>query len=207
VKGPRVCRLRDLLAANAIGKPIKEIADFSVVNSIQAPSDGRYFLIDGWSPAKSRRWTAKAFDGVTGKEWCSLSLGEGPPGDHELVLDPTGKKLAMTGHEQRARGSWTLVEMPSGRVLDHLEFIGLSDPVALSPGGGIWVSRTEANAWLIESRGETKPLVILGIDAPWSNPRFNAAGTHLAFTGLLGGVVICDLKEIQEQLAQFGLGW
>jgi serine/threonine protein kinase/WD40 repeat protein len=206
-KGPRVCRLRDLLAANAIDRPIKEIADFAVVNGIQTPSDGRYFLIDGWSSAKSRRWTAKAIDAVTGKELCSLSLGEGELQQHALVLDPTGKLLAMNGPEQQVRRSWPLVSMPSGKTLDHLDFVGLNGPIALSPGGELWVSFNEVYAWLVESRGVTKPLVILGIDVQWGRPQFNVAGTHLVCTGHRGSVVVCDLKEIQEQLAPFGLGW
>jgi serine/threonine protein kinase/WD40 repeat protein len=202
-KHPRVCQIRRL----TVGKTPELIAtqkDFNlhVYDSVVAP-DGSYFAAVGVARIGSElRRMVKVYDGPTGKELLQLPAKH-PKCSIGIQIDPTGKLLGYTPVEG---GPVTLVEMPSGKLLETgVEPIGY-----LSPGAKyVAVSRSSLGGIELYRKGEKKPLVHLGMDMPESTAvfPFHPDGTRLAWGNANGSVTLADLAEIQRRLAKVGLEW
>jgi hypothetical protein len=218
-----VLPLRELNKAHRFGKLIKEIPTTPHGLIIQAVPDGSSFVIrsspekldyikgpvkPGLSNQQPRPWTVTVLNGADGNVVGSQSFD--PVADEIIVaVDPTGKVASVSwGDPQRQP---ELFELPALKPLGTFPFDAaniwrLSPDARLSVGGGP-VPNAPQN-WL-GRRGDARHFLALRFDPEWggNEAQFNVAGTHLAITYADGSVLVCDLPEMQRQLAPFGLGW
>jgi len=212
VTNPPVARVRDLLSATPT-KPLFEIAEFKYwIDFPAAPLDGRFFVAIGYERADKRQ--IKAFDGVTGAELWSLPSEEGDfqKKKLQLAMDRNGRFLSLQSYRPEESPQLNLVEIPTGKYLDHGQ-AGVPSPRAgWESGMPYWISGNHhkfRGQIAIIRRGEKEPVVALGIDVRESGnqPYFSADGTRYAWGNEDGTVNIADLPEIQRRLAEIGLGW
>jgi serine/threonine protein kinase len=204
---PRVCRVRDLLAApgHDLRRARKNNPTWQtdVFNKrlimIGATPDGRYLVATGeheTAPNKPES-LLKVFESATGKELLTLASEWG-------LLEATSNLLAFTPDSGPHPRPQTLIEIPSGK------WVASIGPFAavLGPGARL-VALTDADGegFLLHRRGEKTPLVKLGIDALWMGATFSPDGTRLAWGTQDGTVNVCYLPEAQRQMAAFGFGW
>jgi serine/threonine protein kinase/WD40 repeat protein len=199
-KHPRVCRIRDLLSPEPM-EALVEITEFKRDVFIWAVApDASYFVVEGIADAAKPLWrTVKAVDTATGKKELLSIAAPVPTDGHHLAarIDPTGKTVSVAFQHQPTG----LFEMPSGKPAGSLG----QSPQNLSPETKYWLSSPAISLY---RRQDESPLVTLDIDGMHSNqPLFNAAGSHVAWGNRDGTVTVCDLKEIQQRLAEVGLGW
>jgi WD40 repeat protein len=197
---PRVDQIRNLLGPTR-EKPIAQLTPYPrrVTNWV-GWVDGSQLIFEVQDPGPQK--CLKAFDGLTGKELWSVpdvydTRGASP------IIDPTGKFLSFTGKD----GACYLFDIHS-RSLATLE----NHSKAMSPGATYYFGASQRypnqNGMLLFRRGQTEPLITLGIDfSQFSFPLFNIAGTHLAWGNTDGTVTVCDLEEINRRLNKVGLGW
>lgn len=200
---PRVCRIRDLLQAEAL-KPVGEILDFNWhIFRAQPVNDRRSFVAEGIRDQGGRREILfKCFDGFTGKElWGIPSSRNGQ--SNLLVPDATGKLVALRPDQSP---NAMLIEAASGAGRKRLEF----SPLAFSVTPPLY-----AVGELGRSLGITlldgniaSPLVTLGIDQ--SAPAivcFDRTGAQLAWGNADGTITVCQLKKIHDRLKSADLAW
>ena len=200
-KHPRVCRIRELLDA-APPSLIKEIHDFNwhVYTAIASPT-GQYFVVDGLGGPNGERRMIKVFD-PTGKELNPIPTTRPRTTQYGwLAFDPTGKLLAaLTENSDRA----TLLEMPSVKffgTLDRLPYLGTD--------GKYWASRLYPERGLsLFGQGKEGPLVVLDADCRiGSVVTFDALGNSIAWGRTDGEVVVCDIPNVRQRLAELDLDW
>jgi hypothetical protein len=198
---PRVCRVRNLLAADA-RKVIVKIPSFNLhgLRILPVP-DGSHFVVDGLSGRRGAvKHSVRCFEMLTGKElWSRESTAE-PNLRATGELDPSGKLLTFYPDG----GDLTLLlETLTGHV------VRTAKRGYLGPGARFRsYNFTEGLALYRDDEGT--PLVTLGIDSSFPSsciPIFNNTGSHLAYANSDGTVLVADLGVVQRQLAAVGLGW
>jgi WD40 repeat protein len=205
---PRVCRLRNLLAADP--GPIRELGDFNRgVHCAAAPADGRYFVVEGQSGnAANRRQAILALDGTTGAVCWTKELPVVTSWAWEL-LDPQGELAALRTCEDPAN-EVALIRLASGQTVDFVP----GSPFCVGPGarqlirsGPARPGMTHPGFALLPRHGAT-PLVVLGIDSDPSSPCcFDHGGDLFIWGNGDGTVTVCHLEAVRTRLAVVGLGW
>jgi serine/threonine protein kinase/WD40 repeat protein len=202
----RVCRVRDLFARNP-SEPILEILDFNRhVHAILAPTDGRFFIVEGRTGTGRGKHSMKAFDSQTGKEIWSLPASDSfhDSLSSDWSLDPSGRRF-LVGSATDDNRPFNLLELPTGRLIASWQ----QAASGLGPDGRHYVRKLDHGLALYRG-GSTTALLNLGIDSRSSSfqfPPFNPAGTHVAWGNDDGTVSLCDINEVQTRLAELGLGW
>jgi hypothetical protein len=207
--GPRVCRVRDLLAAKERDlrrrendKPLWEASAFSsALFQADATPDGRYFVAQGLQSTSPPQLLFKAYESATGREIWSARGDAGARGG-AAFFDAAGRLLAVN----MGRGeSSELLEVPS------FKFVGrLADPSALAPGATLIASAPKNQfGYALLHRDDLQPFVTLGIDQQVGPGRavFNSDGTLLAWGNRDGTVTVCRLEDVRRHLTSVGLGW
>jgi serine/threonine protein kinase/WD40 repeat protein len=195
---PRICRVRDLMAPRP-REARPEIRFFNVhVHDIALAPDGRSFAVDGLSGAPgSARRAVKVYDPLSGDVlWSTGALAKGSAG---LQMDPLGR-LLLYGLDGTANQA--LVELSSGKL------VRMSRYSVVGPGGDY---QCDVGDGLTLLRGPSAtPLVTLGLDshptATWG-ATFDAAGTKVAWGTKDGTVIVANLAEVRDRLAEERLGW
>jgi eukaryotic-like serine/threonine-protein kinase len=200
---PRVCRLRNLLAAEPM-KPIREITDFNVgVFDIATSSDGRFFALEGISATNETRVrNILAIKNSTGENvWQTGSTNHAAWG--KLSFTSSGAQLAFTANGQQYRLK-NLLEANGG--LPTFDF----PPTAIGPEQTLWAARgdeTGAGRGISWFEGG-KPRVNLGLDSEILMACcFDHTGRWLAWGNTDGTVSIADLPEIRAALVKSDLAW
>jgi hypothetical protein len=205
---PRVCRVRDLLAApghdlRRAGKnnPTWQTDVFNKrLIMIGATPDGRYLVATGeheTAPNKPES-LLKVFESATGKELLTIaSEGRG-------LLEATSNLLAFTPDSMPHPRPQTLIEIPLGKWVAS---IGPSAAV-LGPGARLIAFNDGAGkGFYLSRRGEKSPFIWLGVEGTDSGATFSPDGTRLAWGTQDATVSVCYLPEAQRQMAAFGFGW
>jgi dipeptidyl aminopeptidase/acylaminoacyl peptidase len=206
---PRVCRLRDLLAAD-YRVPLWEAKEFNRhVYGLRASCDGKFFVLDGRQVTKSNtnprgEHLMAVYDGTTGKALWMLPRPDdsnvGRPG-----LDPSGTLLATEGSGE-PHGA--LIELANGRIMRYGAFAPCLSPHATyyettfrsEYGDGTGLYRT----------GDEQPLVVLALDdvaASCYQNQFSRDGRLMAWPSRNGSIYVAEIQEVRRQLAHLGLGW
>ena len=153
---PRVCRVRDLLAAEPI-KALSEIRDFSWhVYLAQVSPDGRHLVVEGLGgQLEDPKRLCKLFELATGRELAVIPSPLSIKQDAAWFrFDPTGS--VMTHLDKR--GEWdsiSLLAIPSLRSLESTESQGL---ILVGPGGSPRLERERdpllnTSLFVVKSRG------------------------------------------------------
>jgi len=204
---PRVCRVRDLLAApgHDLRRPAKNNPTWQTglfnrrLIMIGATPDGRYFVATGIhesSPDKPKS-LLKVFESATGKEVMTLD-------SETFVLEPTSNFLAFTQDFGPHPRPSALLEIPSGKWAGSI----YPNSWALGPGARlIAVNSGAGDGFFLYRRGEKNPLVKVDFDAADSGATFSLDGTRLAWGTQDGTVSVCYLPEAQRHMAAIGFGW
>ena len=217
---PRVCRVRNLLAAEP-EKTQLEIPDFKrTAVSITVTPAGNRLLIQGFDePGKMpEHRITKLFDIPSGKElWLPSGKGLWPMRSKTKSttngigpLDPTGRIIAMM-EEGTRDGVWiALVDLESGRRVREATHgcIGLGPNASINvivgdePVPGARPVRTVV-------QGESdQELVRIGL-VKHSSERVEISNDsrYVVFGCSDGSVTVTDLRRLQRELAKVGLGW
>ncbi len=200
--GPYVFRIRNLLNPDW-HRPLTEDPEFDLgVSNTTESRDGRYFVVEGkQSNASEFRRIIKAYDGFTGKGlWRVVSTRTNASGT--MPIDPSGRFIAFHS-EDGLKAS--MVELSSGSRIKLLPWM----PDAIGPAGGYFTVRESARGFLLFKDTDPIPIVSLGIDGGDSSalPQFDPTGNKLAWGNTEGTVIVCNLKEINEQLRRVQLQW
>jgi WD40 repeat protein len=205
---PRVCRVRELLAAPGrdLRRPGKNNPTWETdffnrrAFQLEATADGRYFVASGSheSAPDKPELQLKVFECATGKEVLSLP-------SERFLLGPTDNLLVasqLSGPHPRPQ---ILFEIPTGKWAGSVG----SATAAIGPGGRLTVvAVTSGRGFTLYRRSEETPLVTLGIDTVDSGgAAFSPDGTRLAWGTQDGIVIVCYLPEIQRRLSDIGFGW
>jgi len=201
---PRVCRIRNLLAADPM-KALAEIDTFNwhVFGTALAP-DGSAIAIDGLGGPVARNRLIRVYDSA-GKMLLDVPNSV-KHGYSVLTVDPSSKLLAVSLDES---SRVTLLEIPSGRYRGELPGV----PQALSPNAELWLRRgtpndSELGLWLFRQDDQVARIG-LGLNGglPSATPSFDSYGRRLAWGNTLGGVTICNLKELSRRITQLDPTW
>jgi serine/threonine protein kinase/WD40 repeat protein len=210
---PRIVRLRDLLAPDPL-KVLFETDEFAGhVWDIEAPSDGQFVHVSGLGRDRQLS-TLRTYDGLTGKLLWGVSYPFRTHGGIHLTACPAGKVLTLFV---------VVVDARSGKVLfTHEPIAGDRGTVAgaVAPtmrmmviGGkplpnGEWESNRGISLAAVETN---EVLTSLFVDDLGTDSLFSPDGRRLVVwqTQLTGGagLYVCDLPQIQKNLARIGLGW
>jgi hypothetical protein len=204
---PRVYRLYNLFGPTP-EVPVREIDDHNLhCFGIVAPVDGRFVVADGTGGAPDQPVrTFNAYDGLTGaRQWSMPAHLKWNACDGPLVhLNPTGSILQLSNLDQPS----TWLKLP-GR-----EWIGQFPlNVELAPGGSRWMEY-HSNPydaifeWRYHPNGRDGPVVPFLQDGHMEGGVvFTPDSRHVTWGSPDHTVTVCDLVEVQQALAEFGLGW
>ena len=209
---PRVCRVRNLLAA-APEKPQLEIPNFKrTAVSITVTPAGDRLLIQGFDePGKiPEHRITKLFDLPSGKELWPMRVQTTSSSNGIGSLDPTGRIIAMM-EEGSSSGGWNaLVDLESGRRVRASDYslIGLGPNASINvivgdePVPGASPVRT-----VVEGESDLQ-LVRIGL-VKHSSERVQVSNDsrYVVFGCSDGSVTVTDLRNLQRKLATVGLGW
>ena len=216
LKYPRVCRMRNLLGP----EPLKPLVDFRDCNlnvfHADCSPDGKYYVIEGQGGAPDRAIRiAKLYEGATGKPLGLLPdqkpVGFGGAG---FQFDPQGKGLHYLSREARREDpvcKSVLLEIPSLAVVRHID----DNPGPLGPQGKRWASfeypttnHPGGFSYFVESNPDRRVTFIHDKnDLVVNSLRFSSDGLGLMWSTTDGSLTVVNLVEVQNRLAEFGLGW
>ncbi len=197
---PRVFRLRNLLATNAT-EPIREIRDFNLgALNIGASGDGRYFAIEGFgSEGTNRVHSILAIAADSGRVvWRSprIELEQ-----VDALLFTT--RAAWLGYTQD-NTHWSLINLDNTNITRPLP----SRPSPLGPDARLSTSvSTHGNGvYRVDLVSNGRDVLCLGAYNETAHfPKFDSAGHLLAWGTPDGGVLVCDLVAITNNIRRFGL--
>ncbi len=205
--GPRVARVRDLLAADAPA-PLYTLDEPVGLHEVRLdPSGSTLVLIQ---PAGARRNQIRLYDATTGRP-----IAEAIPG-WPAAFDPSGRFLAYgevgaTSIFDRRRGATVPIDQsfPSG-VEPWPAGIG---PATLAPGLEGWaalLTRDGGQSHVMQLVARGGPSVAIAIDGTAYTsaliPRFSPDGLAVAWGQNDGGVIVADLAEVRRRMATLGGG-
>jgi serine/threonine protein kinase/WD40 repeat protein len=203
---PRVYRLYNLLSPTP-EIPIREISDHNLgCFGSTAPDDGRFVIADGIGGAPDQPVrTFNAYDVLTGALlWSMPAHVKWNAYDGQLTdVDPTGSILLLKTPRQPSIG----LRLPSREWLGEFP-----ESVRLAPSASSWMENyVQPEDAIFELRfhpnGRDEPVV------PFLEPGqvvglvFTPDSHHIAWGSPDRTVAVCDLIEVQQALAGFGLGW
>jgi len=201
---PRVCRLRDLLGRNP-DEVLVEIKNCrrGFVDLVMS-SDGNYFAVVGIhdDDPDPKRPAVQAYATSTGKELWSPPIRT--TSNHGLRIDSTGKIMTLWPEGSK---SLTLVEMPSRQLVGTVGFY----PTSLSPGNKYQIVQTNHPSSRVTLLQWEDRAILVNFDIDSQSAEhgvpFDAAGSRVAWGNKDGTVIVCDLNEVNRQLATMNLGW
>lgn len=199
-ENPRVLYIRDLLSQ----QPEKVIARDEKFNkrvNVRAVApDGSYFVVLGITEkADVETRMIVAYDSGCKALW-HMPL---PQSEYEPTssLDPTGKLLAISFPIGKA-ADCRLLEMPAGKLLRPLKYVG-----PMSPEAQYWI---EVPEYSLHRGQDGRPLVRFEVDSfsRATHARcFNPAGSHFLWGNRDGTVAVCELESLRKRLSEIELGW
>src|SRR5260370_32804391 len=191
-------------------KLVREIEDvrWGLVCFVYHPAKG-LLVIDGYLERRRGKERGKrairVYDVATGRilhSWPSeLRLSV-----ESLSVDPSGAILAFFSKEDKDHDGGTIVELPSGRLLEQREPNMERFPQTMSTQLEHWIANPGATFW---RRQENRPLARLDLDADANsrNPLMTPDGRFVAWGNSDGTGNVCDMEKIREKLNEVDMGW
>lgn len=206
---PRVCRLRDLLAAE-YRPPLWEITEFDRhVLLLAATSDGKRFLVNGRQSSdrtsgQRGQHLLAAYDGTTGKRLWTWPLPDDDDSGYERV-DPIGAIVASPLRQPSAVG---FIDIASGQIRRGHTYL----PTCLGPEAAFYAGgeKSPYHGFGLYRTGDERPLVVMGLEeevAYCYQQQFSRDGRLLAWPIRDGLIYVAKIQEVRRQLARLGLGW
>jgi WD40 repeat protein len=204
---PRVCRIRDLLAAEPL-KPLHEITDFPLTAmAILAAPNGKQVVIEGLEIEQGKfKRAIMSFELLTARRQWKLPSEFVRDTTRLRAFETTGKYLLMFDADLV---KYVSVDAANGKQVREFD----SEPIRIGPG-------STSQVVLVSPKLGGKPRIALvrpGNDSPVlslaENPAgldsvlFSNDGNHLVWGNLDGTVTVFDTGRVHARLTELGLGW
>lgn len=205
-KYPRVCRVRDLLAADPL-HPILELSDFNLrAANAEMTAGGEYLVVEGLREREGRREAVCIGEDLEkGKRLWQIAYPS--PEGRGMEIETAGNRVFIQTNEA---GPALVLDLVSGNQVGTLQCVpscalhGLESWLRLGP-----VPEFSRGWSLMSERVGNRPVLALGIDTQGVSPfpKFSSDGNLVAWGSSDGTVFVADLAEVRQHLGEIGIGW